>query len=151
VALIFGQHHRTSGEILELLVEVGQDLVAVGVALGDQAGPAPGGDLTDPSVQGPQRHRWAAGSVPQPGDGPGLGLAKQPADPLAEPAAAQPWPTAAGPVGQPAGAVGAVAVDPAAHRRRVVAQQVSDLGRGLALLGEQDHHQAAADPVGAVQ
>jgi hypothetical protein len=56
-------------------------------------------------------------------------------------------PARAGPVGQPSGAVGVVAVDPAAHARGVVAEQVGDLAGGPAVLGEQDHNQAAADPV----
>jgi hypothetical protein len=93
----------------------------------------------------------AARSLPQPANGPGLGLAEQPQDPPAQPPAAQPWPAAAGPVGQPAGAVGVVAVVPAAHGGGVVAEQAGDLAGCKALLGEQDHHQAAADPVGAVQ
>jgi len=70
---------------------------------------------------------------------------------LAQLGAADPWPAAAGPIGQPAGPVALVAVDPAAHRTGVIAQQVGDLGRSPALLGEQDHHQAAADAVGAMQ
>jgi hypothetical protein len=34
-------------------VQVGQDLGTVGIALGDQPGPPPAGDLTHPPVQGP--------------------------------------------------------------------------------------------------
>src|SRR6266536_3402160 len=60
-------------------------------------------------------------------------------------------PPRAWPVGQPEGAVLAVAVDPAAHGRRVVAEQAGDLRRGPALLGQQQHHQAAGDTVGTVQ
>jgi hypothetical protein len=151
VGLVFSQQHRTMGQVADVLVEVGQDLVAVGVAFGDQTGPPPCCDLTDTPVQGPQAHGGATQLLPQPADGPGLGLAEQPADPLAEPGAAQPWPAAAGPVGQGGSAVVLVAVDPAAHGRGIVAQQVGDLGRCEALLGEQDHHQATADSVGAVQ
>jgi hypothetical protein len=44
-----------------------------------------------------------------------------------------------------------IAMDPAAHGRGVVAEQIGDLGCRLALLGEQDHDQAAGDPVRAVQ
>jgi hypothetical protein len=32
-------------------MQVGKNLVAVGVTLGDQPGPPPGGDLADPSAQ----------------------------------------------------------------------------------------------------
>jgi hypothetical protein len=92
VGLVLGQQHRPVGELADLLVEVGQDLVTVGVALGDQAGPAPCCDLADASVQGPQADRWAAGGVPDPWDGPGFRLAQQPVDALAKPSAAQPGP-----------------------------------------------------------
>jgi hypothetical protein len=44
-----------------------------------------------------------------------------------------------------------VAADPAAYGRWVVAEQVGDLGCRPALLGAQDHEQAAGDAVGAVQ
>jgi hypothetical protein len=50
VGLILGQHHRALGQLIELLVQAGEDLLAVGVALGDQAGPPPGCDLADPSA-----------------------------------------------------------------------------------------------------
>jgi hypothetical protein len=49
VGLVLDQQDRTSGQVAELLVQVGQDLVAVGVASCDQAGR----DLTDTAVQGP--------------------------------------------------------------------------------------------------
>jgi len=75
VGLILGQHHRTVGQVADLLLQVGEDLVAVGVALGDQAGPPPGCDRAHPTVQGVQTELWAAQRVPQPGDGPGAGLA----------------------------------------------------------------------------
>jgi hypothetical protein len=93
----------------------------------------------------------AAGSVPQPRDGPGFGLAQQPQDPPGQPPVAQSGPAGAGTVGQPWGGVLVVAVDPAPHGRGIVAEQVGDLGRRPALLGEQDHQQAAGDAVGAVQ
>jgi hypothetical protein len=122
VGLVLGPQHRTSGQIADVLVEVGEDLVAVGVAACDQAGPPPAGDLAHTAVQGPPADSWAAQLLPQPADGPGLGLAEQPADALAQPGAAQSWTATAGPLAQPAGAV----------------------------LGQQDHHQAAADAVGPV-
>ena len=75
MGLILGQHHRTVGQVADLLLQVGEDLVAVGVALGDQAGPPPGCDRAHPTVQGVQTELWAAQRVPQPGDGPGAGLA----------------------------------------------------------------------------
>jgi hypothetical protein len=57
VGLVLGQHHRALGQVADGLPQVGEDLVAVGVALGDQVGPPPAGDLADPPVQGPQRDR----------------------------------------------------------------------------------------------
>src|SRR6266540_591210 len=116
-----------------------------------QAGSPPGGDLSDAAVQGPQGDGGAAQSLPQPWDGPGAWLLEEPQDALGEGGAAQPWSAGSGPVGQCAGAVALVAVNPAAHRPRVVAEQVGDLGRRPALLGEQDHEQAAGQAVGAVQ
>jgi hypothetical protein len=59
VGLVFSQQHRTMGQVADVLVEVGQDLVAVGVAFGDQTGPPPCCDLTDTPVQGPQAHGGA--------------------------------------------------------------------------------------------
>jgi hypothetical protein len=64
-----------------------------------------------------------ASSVPQPADGPGLGLAQQSQDPPGEPGAAQPWPARVGPVGQSAGALSMVAVDPATHGTGVIADR----------------------------
>jgi hypothetical protein len=112
VGLVFGQHDGVVGQVAELLVQGGEDLVAVGVASCDQAGPPPCGDLADTAVQGPLADGEAAQPLPHPADGPGLGLAEQPADPLAEPGAAQPWPAAAGPVGQGGSAVVLVADAP---------------------------------------
>jgi transposase InsO family protein len=148
VGLVLGQQHRTRGQVADVLVEVGEDLVAVGVAACDQAGPPPAGDLAHTAVQGPQADSGAAQLLPQPADGPGLGLVEQPVDAPGQPGAAQSWTAAAGPVAQPAGAVLVVAVDPAAHGGGVAAEQPGDLARGPAVLGEQDHHQAAADAVG---
>jgi hypothetical protein len=129
-------------------VQAGEDLVAVGVALGDQAGPPPLGDLTDPPVQGPQRHGGTAQPLIEPRDRPGLGLGQQPADPLGEPGAAQSRTASSGPVGQPDDPVLVVAVDPAAHRGRVTAQQFGDRGRRPTMVRQQDHDQAGADAVG---
>jgi hypothetical protein len=86
--------------------------------------------------------------VPQPRDGPCPGVGEQPADPVAEPGAAQAGSARSGPVGEPGRAVLVVAVDPAAHGARVAAQQLGDGGRGPTLLGQQDHDQPHADPVG---
>jgi hypothetical protein len=149
--LVLSQHHRAGGQVPELLVQVGQDLIAVGVALGDQPWPPPAGDFTDPPVQGPQAHRGAAQPPPEPTDRPGLGLGQQPTDPLAQPRAAQAGPARAGPVGKSGGPLVVVAVDPAAHRGRVAAQQPGDLGCWPALLGQQDHDQPVADAVAARQ
>src|SRR4029453_9210519 len=71
--------------------------------------------------------------------------------PRPQPSAAQPGPPNPGPIGQTVGAVSVVAVDPAAHRPWVTAQQLGDPGRRPVLLGDQDHDQPVADPVGAVQ
>jgi hypothetical protein len=65
--------------------------------------------------------------------------------------AAQRWPASSGPVAQPAGAVGVVAVDPAAHRARVAAQQLGDGRRRQAMVGQQDHDQAQGGAVRAVE
>jgi hypothetical protein len=151
MGLVLGQHHRALGQITELLVQGGQDLVAVGVALGDQPRSPPGRHLPDASVQGVQADgRVAQGPVQQP-DGPGPRLGQQPTDATTQPWAAEPGSARPGPVGEAVGAVGVVAVDPAAHRARVAAQQLGDGGRRPAVLGQQDHDQAAADAVGAVQ
>jgi hypothetical protein len=45
-------------------VEVGEDLVAVGIASCDQAGPPPAGDLADAPVQGPQADGGATQMLP---------------------------------------------------------------------------------------
>jgi hypothetical protein len=60
VGPVFGQHDRALVQVPELLMQVGEDLGAVGVALGDQPGPPPAGDLADAAVQGPQRDGRAA-------------------------------------------------------------------------------------------
>jgi hypothetical protein len=67
----------------------------------------------------------------------------------------QPWaaePGSARPesVGKTVGAVGVVALYPAAHGARVAAQQLGDGGRRPAVLGQQDHDQAQGDAVRAV-
>jgi hypothetical protein len=151
VGLVLGQHHRTLGQVPELLVEVGQHLLAVGVAFGDQPGSPPLGDLADAPVQGPQAHGGATQVQVQQRDGPGVGLGEQPTDPCSQPPAAQPGPPNAGPIGQPAGALLVVTLDPAAHRPWVAAQQLGDPGCRPVLLGEQDHDQPVAHPVGALQ
>jgi hypothetical protein len=74
-----------------------------------------------------------------------LGLVQQPEDLLAESGAAQAWAAGTGQVTTAVGAGVVVAADPAAHGAPVAAQQARDGGRRLALLGEQDHHQATAD------
>src|SRR4029453_2669432 len=51
----------------------------------------------------------------EPADGPGLGLVQQPQDPLGELGAAKAWSAAAGPVGQPGGAVALAVADPGAQ------------------------------------
>jgi hypothetical protein len=55
--LVFGQHHRPPGQLGDHLPQGGKELVAVGVALGDQPGSPPAGDLADAPVQGPQAPR----------------------------------------------------------------------------------------------
>jgi hypothetical protein len=87
----------------------------------------------------------------EPWDGPGPRLGQEPADASAQPWAAEPWSAWPGPVGKAMGTGGVVAVHPAAHGARVAAQQLGDGGRRPAALGQQDHDQAAAHPVGAVQ
>jgi hypothetical protein len=72
VGLVLGQHHRTVWEFGDGVVQVGEDLVAVGVASCDQAGPPPCCDLTDTPVQGPQAHGRPAEPLVKPTDGPGL-------------------------------------------------------------------------------
>jgi hypothetical protein len=151
MGLVFGQHDRALGQLGDGLAQRGQDLVAVGVALGDQPRSPPGRHLADASVQGVQADGRAAQVQVQQRDGPGPRLGQQPADASTQPGAAEPGSARPGPVGQAVGAVGVVAVDPAAHGARVAAQQLGDGGRRPAVLGQQDHDQAAADPVRAVQ
>jgi hypothetical protein len=69
VGLVLGQHHRASGQPGNRLPQGGKDLVAVGVAVGDQAGPPPPGDLagrqiSDLPAEGQRlaRERLAQGS-----------------------------------------------------------------------------------------
>jgi hypothetical protein len=96
--LVLDQHHRALGQVPELLVKVGEDLVAVGVAACDQPGPSPAGDLTDPSAQGPLADGGTAKVGPQPGNRPGHGLGEQPQEALAQPGAAPPRPARPRPV-----------------------------------------------------
>ena len=149
--LVFGEHDRALGQLVELLVQVGQDLVSVGVALGDQPWSSPGRDLADSSVQGVQADGGVAQVSVQQRDGPGPRLGQEPTDTIAQPWAAEAGSARSGPVGKAVGAVGVVAMHPAAHGARVAAQQFRDGGRRPTALGEQDHDQAAAHPVGAVQ
>src|SRR6266498_4048997 len=151
VRLVLGQHHRVLGQFGDGLAQRGEDLVAVGVALGDQPRPPPGRHLADASVQGVQADGRAAQVQVQQRDGPGPRLGQEPADASTQPPATEPGSARPGPVGKAVGAVGVVPVDPAAHGARVAAQQLGDGGRRPAVLGQQDHDQAAADPVRAVQ
>jgi hypothetical protein len=65
VGLVFGQDDRAVGQVPELLVQLGEGLVAVRVALADRPGPPPGGDLADPPAQGALADGWSASpSVP---------------------------------------------------------------------------------------
>jgi hypothetical protein len=77
--------HRALGQLTQLLVQVGQDLLAVGVTLGDQTGSPPAGDLADAAAQGPLADGGSVEALPQPADRPLLGLGEQPADALAQP------------------------------------------------------------------
>jgi hypothetical protein len=151
VRLVLGQDDAAFGQRTDGLVEGGQGLVAVGVALGDQPGSTPLGDLADPAVQGPQRHGGTAQPLVKPGNRPRLGFGQQPSDALPQPGAAQAGSAGSGPVGQSGHAVLVVAVDPAAHGHRIAAQQLSDRGRRPTMVRQQDHDQAGADTVGAVQ
>jgi hypothetical protein len=85
VGLVLGQQDRAVGQVAELLVEVGEDLVAVGIASCDQAGSPPPGDLAHTSAQGPHGHGGVAQLPVEPADGPRVWLGKQPADALAKP------------------------------------------------------------------
>jgi hypothetical protein len=60
MGLVLGQHDRALGQPGDGLPECGQDLVAVGVALGDQPRSPPGRHLADASVQGVQADGGAA-------------------------------------------------------------------------------------------
>ena len=151
VGLVFGQHDRAGGQGGDGLAQRGQDLVAVGVALGDQPRSPPGRHLADASVQGVQADSRVAQVPVQQRDGPGPRLGQEPADTIAQPWAAEAGSARPGPVGKAVSAVGVVAMHPAAHRAWVAAQQLGDGGRRPAVVGEQDHDQAAADPVWAVQ
>jgi hypothetical protein len=97
-------------------VQLGQDLLWIRVARGDQPGPTPPGDLADTAVPGPRAHGWTAEPLIQPTNRPCRGFGQQPQDPLAEPGAAEAGTASSGPVGQAGDAMGVVAVDPAAHR-----------------------------------
>jgi hypothetical protein len=151
VGLVLGQHDRLLGQLVELLVQVGQDLVAVGVVFGDQPRSPPGRDLTDASVQGVQADGGVAQVPVEQRDGPGARLGQEPADTIAQPWAAEAGSARSGSVAKAVGAVGVVAMHPAAHDAWVAAQQFGDGGRRPAVVGKQDHDQAAAHPVGAVQ
>jgi hypothetical protein len=137
VGLVLDQQDRTSGQVAELLVQVGQDLVAVGVASCDQAGR----DLTDTAVQGPQADGWGGPSCCH-----SLGMvqARGPVSnrrirwgSLGLPSRGR---LLRGRSASPGGAVLLVAVDPAAHGRGVVAEQAGDLG------GQADQPRDDADP-----
>jgi hypothetical protein len=151
VGLVFGQHHCALGELGDGLPQRGKALRAVGVALGGQPRSSPGRQLADSPVQGVQADRGAAQIQVQQRDGPGSRLGQQPADATTKPGAAEPGSARSGPIGKAVGAVVVVALHPAAHRARVAAQQLGDARGRPAMLGQQDHDQAAADPVRAVQ
>ena len=144
MGLVFGQHDGVLGELSELPVQVGQHLLAVRVALGDQPRPPSAGDLADAAAQGPladgrSASRCHSRPIVQPwAERAAAGCAGQAGG---CPAGA---PARSGPVAQPAGALGVVAVDPAAYRRRVAAQQAGDGGGRQAGARQQDHHQAQA-------
>jgi hypothetical protein len=84
VGLVFGQHHRTVGQLGDGLAQRSQDLLAIGIALGDQAGPTPAGDLPDASAQRALAEGGSAELLPRPTDRPGLGLGEQPQDALGQ-------------------------------------------------------------------
>jgi hypothetical protein len=50
VGLVLGEHDGSGGQVGDLVGDGGADLVVVGGALGDQAGPAPAGLLFDASA-----------------------------------------------------------------------------------------------------
>jgi hypothetical protein len=74
MGLVLGQHHRALGELGDALAQAGQDLVAVGVALGDQPGPPPRCQVADAAAQGLLADGRSAELGPQPTDRPGLRL-----------------------------------------------------------------------------
>jgi hypothetical protein len=145
------KHHRAGGKGRDGLAEGGKHRFSLRVAFGDQPGPPPPGDLADPSVQGPQRHGWTTQPLPEPGNRPRLGFGQQPNDPLAEPGTAQAGPSWSRLVAQSIHAALVVAVDPAAHDDRVAGQQLGDRGRRPAAVRQQDHDQAGAETMRAVQ
>jgi hypothetical protein len=104
-------------------MQVGEDRLAVGIAHGDQAGSPPAGHLADLPTQRALTELGSAELGPQPTDRPPGRSSEQPADALAKAGTTQPRPAHSWPVGKPAGAVGVVAVNPAAHRRRAAAQK----------------------------
>jgi transposase InsO family protein len=139
-----GRPHRSSGSARPGLSRSGLGLMWLRLPLAFGAGIASGvwftstirsrHDVQVSEPHGPQADGWAAQGMPQPGDGPGAGQAQYGQDAPGLSPAAQPGPARAGPVGQPSGAVAVVAVDPAAHRRGIIAQQPGDLGCRQALL-----------------
>jgi hypothetical protein len=94
------------GQPSDGMAQVGRHLLAIRVALGDQARTPPAGDLPDASTQRALAEGGSAKPLPQPADRPGLGLVQQPQDALVQAGAAQRWPARSGPVARPAGAVG---------------------------------------------
>jgi hypothetical protein len=104
VGLVLGQHDRAVGQVAEVLVQGGEGLVAVGVALGDQGGCArrrPYGPAGAGSAS-----RWRAGpAAATAGRWSRPWVGEQPQDPLGLLGTAQLWSAAAAPVGQGGGAV----------------------------------------------
>jgi hypothetical protein len=64
MGLVLGQHDRAIGKFGDGVAQPGQDLVRVGVALGDQPGPPPAGDLADPPTQGALADGGSASPLP---------------------------------------------------------------------------------------
>src|SRR6266540_766563 len=133
-----GQVHRAKDRPSPVLAR-GHDLLALPVR-------DPGGAHPRPQAEG-----GTAKPLVQPSDPPRLGLGQQPADAVAKLGAAQAWPSRSGPVDKPGRPVLVVAVDPAAHRGPIAAQQPGDGDRGPAAMGQQDHDQADPDAMGAIQ
>ena len=117
MGLVLGQQDRTVAQLGDLLPQGCQNLVAVGVAPGDQARPPPAGDLTHTSAQGAQAHRGTAKPLVEPTSRPRFGFGQQSTDPLAEPWAAQPRSAPRGSIFKPGNAVLVVAM----VQRRTVA------------------------------